>query len=167
MCCNWREAAAEDRCQAAFWLGCGTTRSFKPVPCLLRLLWGMDCALPCCAAVVCQMRGVLMGLSRVLDGVWMSRYVTEQYSGGLNNTRCARVQKRCKLQKRLPSAVRSDIQALLTNSQDFWPADFGNYGENGGVLVLQGLHYPSGACAYTTQVPGCAQTILPERLPYI
>lgn len=26
------------------------------------------------------------------------------------------------------AAVKADIIALLTDSQDFWPADFGNYG---------------------------------------
>eukprot|EP00798_Chlamydomonas_sp_ICE-L_P023977 gene23977-9552_t len=26
------------------------------------------------------------------------------------------------------SALRSDIESLLTDSQEFWPADFGNYG---------------------------------------
>mmetsp|Transcript_40622 Transcript_40622/g.99777 ORF Transcript_40622/g.99777 Transcript_40622/m.99777 type:complete len:720 (-) Transcript_40622:292-2451(-) len=32
------------------------------------------------------------------------------------------------LEKLDVGAVRADIKALLTNSQDFWPADFGNYG---------------------------------------
>lgn len=26
-------------------------------------------------------------------------------------------------------SVENDIRALLTNSQSFWPADFGNYGQ--------------------------------------
>eukprot|EP00798_Chlamydomonas_sp_ICE-L_P027303 gene27303-4606_t len=37
------------------------------------------------------------------------------------------------------SALRSDIESMLTDSQDFWPADFGNYGP---LFVRQAWYAP-------------------------
>lgn len=36
-------------------------------------------------------------------------------------------------------ALKKDISALMTDSQDWWPADFGHYG---GLLYVQYLHDP-------------------------
>src|SRR5579871_6186375 len=34
-------------------------------------------------------------------------------------------------------AVKADIEAVLTDSKDFWPADFGNYG---GLFIRMAWH---------------------------
>ncbi|MYU47837.1 hypothetical protein GTV15_09940, partial [Streptomyces sp. SID7803] len=43
-------------------------------------------------------------------------------------TRSARLRLRRGLQRAGPAAVKRDIAEVLTTSQDWWPADFGNYG---------------------------------------
>lgn len=48
------------------------------------------------------------------------------------------------------AAVREDIVAMLTNSQDFWPADFGHYG---GLLIRLAWHC-SGSYRETGTFPG-------------
>jgi catalase (peroxidase I) len=49
------------------------------------------------------------------------------------------------------AAVREDIVAMLTNSQDFWPADFGHYG---GLLIRLAWHC-SGSYRETDGRGGC------------